>query len=181
MDSSTTIAEPAVITGIAIAYLVLFIFFAIPSLIVTWQLYTKAGKPGWSAIIPIYNVFVMAQIGKVPTNWAIAYAVAVVLSFIPVLGLLFSLVGLGIAIYILVQFIKQYDRGIGFWASYILLPLVALFLVKDAKYTGGTPASAPAAAGAPGAAASPNSSAPEVPQSTDEPTKTPPPTPPVAN
>lgn len=26
-----------------------------------WKVFTKAGQPGWAAIIPIYNVYVMLQ------------------------------------------------------------------------------------------------------------------------
>ena len=27
-----------------------------------WKIYTKAGKPGWASIIPIYNVIVLLEI-----------------------------------------------------------------------------------------------------------------------
>ena len=31
-------------------------------LIAAWKLYAKAGKPGWAAIIPFYNIWVMGEI-----------------------------------------------------------------------------------------------------------------------
>ena len=31
-------------------------------IIAMWKIFTKAGKPGWASIVPIYNVIVMFQI-----------------------------------------------------------------------------------------------------------------------
>jgi hypothetical protein len=31
-----------------------------------WKTFTKAGKPGWGAIIPIYNVIILLQIAGRP-------------------------------------------------------------------------------------------------------------------
>jgi hypothetical protein len=31
-----------------------------------WRIFTKAGKPGWAAIIPYYNLYVLIQISKRP-------------------------------------------------------------------------------------------------------------------
>jgi hypothetical protein len=44
-----------------------------------WKTYTKAGQPGWAAIVPIYNFVVMADIARVSRNqvWK-ALAVGVV-------------------------------------------------------------------------------------------------------
>jgi Family of unknown function (DUF5684) len=36
-----------------------------------WKTFTKAGRPGWAAIIPIYNVIVICQIGGKPGWWVI--------------------------------------------------------------------------------------------------------------
>ncbi|MBK7987483.1 MAG: signal peptidase I [Ignavibacteria bacterium] len=36
-----------------------------------WKIFTKAGKPGWAAIIPIYNYIVLTEIIGKPIWWAI--------------------------------------------------------------------------------------------------------------
>lgn len=38
-----------------------FVYFAILLLIIIsmWKIFTKAGKPGWASIIPIYNLVVL--------------------------------------------------------------------------------------------------------------------------
>ena len=45
-------------TGTTIFYWIVCIFM----LVVMWKVFEKANKPGWAAIIPIYNVIVLIQI-----------------------------------------------------------------------------------------------------------------------
>ncbi len=42
--------------------------FVIAGLVIAglWKAFTKAGKPGWAAIIPIYNTIVLPQIAGKP-------------------------------------------------------------------------------------------------------------------
>src|SRR5437868_2773500 len=53
--------------GFSLVFLVvmLFIIFSM------WKVFTKAGKPGWGAIIPIYNVVLLLEIVRKPTWWII--------------------------------------------------------------------------------------------------------------
>ena len=41
----------------------------IVALIAMWRIFTKAGKPGWAAIVPIYNVIVLLQVVNRPWWW----------------------------------------------------------------------------------------------------------------
>ena len=43
-------------TGILI-FLVIIVFF----IVAYWRLFTKAGEPGWGAIIPIYNLYLYCK------------------------------------------------------------------------------------------------------------------------
>ena len=44
-----------------VSIVLLFIYFAIVIVVIAglWKTFEKAGKPGWAAIIPIYNIYVM--------------------------------------------------------------------------------------------------------------------------
>ena len=35
---------------------------AIVSIIAQWKIFTKAGKPGWAAIIPFYNMYTLFEV-----------------------------------------------------------------------------------------------------------------------
>ena len=38
-----------------------------------WKMFVKAGKPGWAAIIPIYNIYIILKIVGRPGWWLILF------------------------------------------------------------------------------------------------------------
>ena len=89
-----------------------------------WRLYTKAGEPGWAAIIPIYNVIVLLKIIGRPAWW-------VVLLFIP-------LVNFVITIMMYDGLAKSFGKGIGFTIGLIFLGPIFLLILGfgSARYVG---------------------------------------------
>ena len=60
------------VAGILALFSILLIPFIIISIIMViahWKIYEKAGKPGWAAIIPIYNIIVLLEIVGKPIWW----------------------------------------------------------------------------------------------------------------
>lgn len=47
-------------------------------IIAFWRVFTKAGKPGWASIIPIYNLYVLLKIVGKPGWWVILYLIPLV-------------------------------------------------------------------------------------------------------
>ncbi len=43
-----------------------------------WKVFEKAGKPGWAAIIPIYNIIVLIQIVGKPVWWIVLFLIPIV-------------------------------------------------------------------------------------------------------
>lgn len=39
------------------------------SIVAYWRVFEKAGKPGWAAIVPIYNIYVLVKIAGRPGWW----------------------------------------------------------------------------------------------------------------
>ncbi len=52
------------------------IYLAIIALMLAgmWKVFEKAGKPGWAAIIPIYNLIVLLDIVGKPIWWLVPFA-----------------------------------------------------------------------------------------------------------
>lgn len=75
-----------------------------------WKVFTKAGKPGWASIIPIYNIIVMLQIVGRPWWW--------------LLLLLIPIVGLVIAIIVSIDMAKSFGKGAGFGIGLALLGFI---------------------------------------------------------
>ena len=46
--------------------MVIYLALVVISIVALWKVFTKAGKPGWASIIPIYNTIVIIQIAGKP-------------------------------------------------------------------------------------------------------------------
>lgn len=73
-------------TGLALGIMI-FIYLAVIIVMVAsmWKIFVKAGKPGWAAIVPIYNIVVYLEIIDRPVWWIILMlipCVNIVISFI---------------------------------------------------------------------------------------------------
>jgi Family of unknown function (DUF5684) len=113
-------AAGAVFGVIGLIYLAVLVLMVVS----LWVIFTKAGQPGWAAIIPIYNVVVLLQIVGRPIWW-------IVLLFIP-------LVGAVIGILLAVDLAKSFGKGAGFGIGLVLLGFIfaPMLAFGDARYQG---------------------------------------------
>ena len=104
-------------------------YFAIIILLIAaiWKVFSKAGQPGWAAIIPIYNIYVMCKVAGRPGWWLL-------LMLIPFVNLI-------IAIILSVDIAKRFGKGIGFAIGMILLPFIfwPILGFGSAQYQGTPP------------------------------------------
>jgi hypothetical protein len=102
-------------SGGAFIGLVLYLAFIAFEIAGLWMLFTKAGRPGWGAIIPVYNIYLMCKIAGRPGWW-------VVLSFIPLVNIV---IGIIVAIDIAKAFGKDALFGVGLAIlSFIFAPIL---------------------------------------------------------
>lgn len=64
VDSLGTIATGFAAFGVVVWLISMAI--SIFTIVCNWKMFKKAGKGGWEAIIPIYNIIVMMQIAELP-------------------------------------------------------------------------------------------------------------------
>jgi len=104
----------------------IWLILAIAALAGWWQIFTKAGQPGWAAIVPIYNIIIMLRITQKPLWWLILF-------FIPFVNLVaIILVGIEVA----KRFEKSAAFGVGLaLLSFIFAPMLGF---GDASYHGPT-------------------------------------------
>ncbi len=75
-----------------------------------WKVFAKAGQPGWAAIVPFYNTYVLCKIAGRPGWWFI-------LLFIPFVNfIVFAIVAIDVA--------KSFGRGTGFGVGLWLLGFI---------------------------------------------------------
>ncbi len=110
---------------IGVAIFGILLYLAIIALIIVsmWKIYTKAGKPGWASIVPIYNLIIMLEIAGKPWWW-------IFLFFIPIANIIFL-----IMMYNGVS--KAFGKSEGFTVGLVLLGIVffPILAFSDAKYT----------------------------------------------
>jgi hypothetical protein len=97
-------------SGFAKVILVIELILLVVSLAGLWKTFEKAGKPGWAAIVPIYNSIVLLEIAGKPIWW-------ILLFFIPCVNIVvFILVTIDVA--------KNFGQGAGFGIGLFFLPFV---------------------------------------------------------
>lgn len=95
-----------------------------------WKLFEKAGKPGWAAIIPIYNLIIMIEIVGKPTIW--------------VLWLIIPCVNFVFIVWLTNLFVKSFGKSEGYTIGMFILPFVfyPLLAFGDNPYLGPSAAEA---------------------------------------
>lgn len=120
MDPVTTsleVGDEAAAAGLAAfmgVYSFVVFIVAVLAIIAMWKVFTKAGKPGWASIIPIYNTIVLLEIAGRPVWW-------VLLLFIP-------LVNVVVLVLVMLDLAKSFGKGTGFAIGLILFSTI-FFLI----------------------------------------------------
>lgn len=55
--------------GGGIVTMIIYGVIAVVYIVGMWKTFEKAGQPGWAAIIPIYNLYVLTQVAGKPAWW----------------------------------------------------------------------------------------------------------------
>ena len=109
----------------ALAFILLIYIGILVLLIISqWKIFTKANKPGWASLIPIYNGLVLLQIIGKPWWWLLLF-------LIPFVNLIF-------AIWATNLLSKSFGKDEGFTIGLILLPIIFLPILGlgSAEYSG---------------------------------------------
>ena len=62
LGSSSAKAAAGAFAGIFIVYIIIMLLIGAYTIICNWKVFTKAGREGWKAIIPLYNAYVLTEI-----------------------------------------------------------------------------------------------------------------------
>lgn len=111
-------------------YVICALLFAVLIIAGMWRTFVKAGRPGWAAIIPIYNIYVLLQIVGRPGWWLILF--------------LIPFVNIVIALLVSIDLAKSFGKSAA-WGIVLLFIFNAIgYLLlgfSDAQYKGPAAAS----------------------------------------
>ncbi len=86
---------------------IIFIILMIASI---WKIFSKSGQPGWGALIPFYNIYLMLKVAGKPGWWLL-------LMFIPFVNFVIMIIMYhGVS--------KNFGHGGGFTVGMVLLPII---------------------------------------------------------
>ena len=72
-----------------------------------WKVFEKAGKPGWAALVPIYNIIVLLEIAGKPAWWLVLF--------------LIPLVNVAVAFIVMIEIAKRFQKSAAFGVGLALL------------------------------------------------------------
>lgn len=99
------------LTG-AMSSTMMLVIFAVTILMIAamWRVFERAGEPGWAALVPIFNLYVMFKVGRMSPWWMLAL-------IIPIVNIVVSFaLSFGIA--------KRFGKGAGYGIGLTLLPFI---------------------------------------------------------
>tara|TARA_B000000437_G_C11616123_1_gene293432 strand:- start:510 stop:842 length:333 start_codon:yes stop_codon:yes gene_type:complete len=106
--------------------MILLIYLGLFALLVVseWKIFTKANKPGWACLIPIYGTLVLLEIIGKPWWW-------IFLFFIPIVNLVF-------AIWMINLLSKSFGKDEAFTVGLLLIPIIfyPILGLGSSKYMG---------------------------------------------
>jgi len=125
LDAMGANGVPEVLAGLLALWLIPLLIALVLRLIIvagSWKMFSKAGKPGWAAIIPIYHFVVLLEITGKPIWWLL-------LLLVPLLNLL-------IVIIVVLALAERFGKTPGFAAGVLLLPFIFIPILGfgDATY-----------------------------------------------
>lgn len=109
----------------AMAPVVLMLAMVVAIIASLWKVFEKAGQPGWAAIVPFYNVYILTcEIAKKEILWFILF-------FIPLANFVAAVV---VSIEVAKKFGKSELFGVGLaFLGFIFYPMLGF---GDAQYQG---------------------------------------------
>ena len=130
MTDAEMTAAGGILAGVGMIGMLIYLAFVIMILASVWKIFAKAGKPGWAAIIPIYNWVILLEIVGRPVWW-------IVLLLIPCVNIVIMCI-------LAVELAKSFGKDVAFAIGLILLGVVFIPILGfgSAKYQG--PVNSPA-------------------------------------
>ena len=112
------------LAGIGVGMVLVYLAIVLVLLVAMWKVFTKAGKPGWASIVPIYNAVVLLEIVGRPIWW-------IVLMLIPFVNIVVGIV-------VTNDLAKSFGKEVGWTIGLLLLPFIfyPMLAFGNAKYNG---------------------------------------------
>ena len=103
------------IAAMGVMFYIISLLIAVFAIICQWKIFTKAGKPGWASLIPIYNMVVLFQVANM-NPWLL------LLMLIPIANII-------VMILLYVNLAKAFGKGGGFAVGLLFLNIIFMAIL----------------------------------------------------
>jgi len=118
--------------GVEAILVIVYIAVIVFEIAALWKVFVKAGQPGWAAIIPIWNLYILLKVIGRPAWWLILFLVGVIIPFVG--WILLLVLGIIIALDLAKSFAKSTGFAVGlFLLNFIFVPILGF---GEARYVG---------------------------------------------
>ena len=123
-DKADSAGAFGMLAGLGMGFIIFVIALMVFMIACQWKIYSKAGKPGWASLVPIYNIIVLLEIVGKPWWWFF-------LMIIPIVNIV-------IIIMVIHRLSLSFGKDGGFTAGLLLLGIVfyPILAFGSAKYVG---------------------------------------------
>jgi hypothetical protein len=110
--------------GIGFIGILFYLAIVVVLVAAMWKVFEKAGQPGWAAIVPIYNIYILLQIVGKPGWWLVLF--------------LIPLVNLIIIFIVYIGLAHSFGKSTGFGIGLVFLGIIFFPILGfgDAEYIG---------------------------------------------
>jgi len=114
----------AAVASISAGYIVACLALVVVSLVGMWKVFMKAGKPGWAAIVPFYNLYCLFEM-SFGNGWLF------LLTFVPCANVV-------VTVMCYFKLAKAFGKGVGFGFGLLFFNFIFMMILGfgDAEYIG---------------------------------------------
>lgn len=122
--SSNDVMYTAAAASISVGYIIVCLALVVVSLVGMWKVFEKAGKPGWAAIVPFYNLYCLFEMAF-GNGWLF------LLCFVPCANVVAAFV-------CYFKLAKAFGKGVGFGLGLVFFNFIFMMILGfgDAEYIG---------------------------------------------
>ena len=136
------------LTAIIIYVVFVAVIGYIIAVIPLWQIFKKAGEPGWKALIPLYSTYMLYKISWKPSMFWITLLLSVIGAIlmslttdtiiVPIIAWLVYIAAIVVGIMLYHKLSKSFGHGAGFTVGLIFLWLIFLYILAfgSSEYQG---------------------------------------------
>lgn len=124
MDSQEMMMYNAAAASFSAAYVIIMLALIVVTLVGLWKMFIKAGKPGWAAIVPFYNMYCLFEM-SFGNGWLF------LLTFVPCVGAVFQII-------LCFKLAKAFGKGVGFGFGLLFFSFIFYMILGfgDAEFVG---------------------------------------------